>query len=203
MLPELTFTAYTDLALARLYELEQKTGLTGTGIDVAKLMKDLAGDVPPGWPWDAATHIVEQGFGHDFRAQGSPQTALTPSGRIYVERAHGVIADYRSSPQIVLVTGNGNQVAIGHGQHVAQDSHVYGLAMADILDLLDELDERIRHDPTLADQARAEALADVDVIRNQAGRENPSLAVITAVLTSLASIDGIADLVGKLQGAFT
>ena len=46
---------------------------------------------------------------------------LSAQGRLRVEREQsGVYRDYRRQEQIVLVFGDGNQVAVGHGQTVTQ-----------------------------------------------------------------------------------
>ena len=103
--------------LARLYERELSGAGAQYSVNVGELMGDLTDVVPPNWPWEAVTWIVEQGYGMDFRTSGgNAETILKPEGRLYVERAEGLIADYRSSPQIVVTVGDGNRIAVGHGQ---------------------------------------------------------------------------------------
>lgn len=88
----MTFTAYCDLALDRLYERDLTTP-SNEAVDLRFLMADFEERVPANWPWEAATWIVEEGYGHDFRGMGgSAQTLLKPAGRRYVEIARETAA---------------------------------------------------------------------------------------------------------------
>jgi hypothetical protein len=74
---QLTFTAYTDLVLARLYEAEQRYG-PSRPIDAYELMADITDQgVEREWAWDAAKWIIDHGLGHDFLTMGSATTKLT------------------------------------------------------------------------------------------------------------------------------
>src|SRR6266511_4090988 len=119
---ELNFTRFTDLVLARMYEAEKDAGPMAV-LDVDHLMEDFAPAVSEEWSWQAVKYLDEEGLVESFlTAQGPAHAALTPRGRIFVEREEGtgIIGEYRRSPQLIVVTGDGTQVAVGHGQKVIQ-----------------------------------------------------------------------------------
>ena len=156
MAEKLTFTAYTDLALARLYEAEERDGSSQV-IDLYDLMADITDQgIDREWAYQAAQWIVAHGYGHDFLTNGSATTQLTGDGRMYVEAGTGIISDYQQSPQIVVVSGDGNQVAVGHGQTVNQRGE---FSQEEITELLDQAETVLQADATLSDTDRDDALA--------------------------------------------
>jgi hypothetical protein len=198
----LTFTRYTDLVLARLYEAENRVG-PNQMVDVRELMSDLGSVVPSDWAWDAAKYIVDHGLGHNFLTMGSATTALTPDGRVFVEaeRGTGIIGEYRSANQIAVVTGDGNQVAIGHGQQVVQ-TLTGDFSKEEVVELLDEAEARLASDNRLDEDARADALTDLRALRGQAEKKNPSREALRALAAGLAGVDSLADIVEKLHALF-
>src|SRR6266536_3039923 len=66
-----------------------------------------------------------------------------------------------------LVMGDGNQVAVGHGQTETQSG---GFEKDEVLEIVDEAETRLRQADLTADE-REEALADLATIRTQAGEE--------------------------------
>jgi hypothetical protein len=198
----LTFTAYTELVLARLYEAHLREPARQY-FNVDELMSDLAGSVPDGWAWDAAQYLVDHDLGHDFISSGTPDTALTPTGRVFVEseQGTGIIGEYQRAGQVIVVTGDGNQVAVGHGQQVVQI--VQGdLSKEEAIELLGQAEARLAEDQTLSDDERADALADVHAIRTQLEKNAPNREALKALVTGLAGVASIADIVAKLSGAF-
>jgi hypothetical protein len=193
---ELTFTRFTELMLARTYEAEKASG-ANMMFSVHELMDDIAQQVDDQWPWQAAQYLSDAGLVEAAIGLGNAQVALTPQGRVFVEAEEtDVIRDYRHSGQLVFVLGDGNQVAVGHGQTVEQASGSFSKEEA--LELLDEADERLESS-SLSDAERSETLADVDTVRKQLQKQNPNRAVIRAVLPALRAVDTIADLADKLH----
>jgi hypothetical protein len=206
MTETLTFTAYCDLVLARLYEAEREAERnpgTPAVINVDDLMADITEQgVPEGWAWDAAAWIINQGFGHDYLTDQTATTALTPDGRIYVEaeRGTGIIGRYHQGSQFVVVTGDGNQVAVGHGQTVTQA--IQGdLSKEEISDLLDEAETALQADTTLTNTDRQDALADVTSMRTQIAKAAPNRQALTALAAGLASVASLADTADKIHQA--
>jgi len=204
MAERLTFTRYTDLVLARLYEAEERA-VAGRQqvLDVAEVMSDLADVVPEDWAWDAAKYIVDQGLGHDFLAMGSATTALTPAGRVFVEneRGTGIIGEYRRSDQLVVVLGDANQVAVGHGQQVMQIAQG-DLSKEEVVELVGQAEARVADDQSLSDDESADALADLQAVRAQLEKKTPNREALKALVAGLAGVASIADIVAKLSGAF-
>jgi hypothetical protein len=202
-MPErLTFTRFTELALARLYEAEEREG-PNHPVDLRDLMSDLEGEVPNDWPWDAAKYLVEQGLGQDFLTMQAAQTALTPEGRVFVEREEGtgIIGEYRHSDQVVVVLGDANQVAVGHGQQVVQAARG-DLSKEEATELLEEAKGRVAADEALDTESRADVLADLEAARMQINKTHPNREALQVLLAGLGGLASIADIVEKLRLAF-
>ena len=191
----LTFAKYCELVVARLYEIEQDGNAPQA--DVVELMSDLEGAVPDAWPWEAAGHLVDTGLAHDFRSLGSPEIALNARGRLLAESGAGVIGNYQKSPQIVFTVGDGNQIAVGHGQHVTQT--IEGdFSKEDVAELLDQAETTLQTDTTLSDPERDDALADVASMRAQIAKSAPNRHVLATLATGLGSIASLTDIADKL-----
>jgi hypothetical protein len=118
----------------------------------------------PGKQWTTSREgLVEAALA----MQGNASAALTPEGRLYVEdeQGSGLIGEYRRQDQVVVVVGDGNQVAVGHGQTVKQGG---SFSKEEALDVLDEAEARLR-DADLSEEARQDALADLDTVKTQSG----------------------------------
>jgi hypothetical protein len=198
MAKKLTFTAYTDLALARLYEAEGRDGSSRV-IDLYNLMADITDQgIDREWAYQAAQWIVDHGYGHDFLTMGSATTQLTGDGRMYVEAGTGIISDYQQSPQIVVVSGDGNQVAVGHGQTVTQSG---SFEKEEISELLDRAEAALAADETLTESEREDAFTDVKAMRAQIAKATPNRQVLTALATGLGSVASLVDIADKLHHA--
>jgi len=196
MTEKLTFTAYTDLVLARLYEMEQNGERPLA--NVVELMADLADVAPTEWPWEAAMHLVKTGLVHDFLSMGSPDVEINANGRLRAEAGAGIIGDYQRSPQLVLVYGDANQVAVGHGQTVAQT--VLGdFSKEEVRELLDEAEATLEADTTLTGADRQGALTDVAAMRGQLAKENPNRAALSALAAGLPTLASLADIAEKIR----
>jgi hypothetical protein len=200
MADKLTFTAYTDLLLARLYEAEQRNSSVQP-FDAYELMADITEQgVPREWAWEAAKWIADHGLGHDFLTMGSADTRLTAEGRMYVEaeRGTGVISQYHEAPQFVLVYGDSNQVSVGHGQTVTQT--ISGdFSKEEVSELLDQAEAALEADTALTDTDRDDALADVASMRAQIAKAAPNRQVLTALATGLGSVASLVDIADKLH----
>lgn len=198
---KLTFTKYWELALARLYETEQRDGVSRP-LDVRELMAEFEGVVPDGWAWEAANEMVRQGLGEDFLSMQTAQTQLTAQGRMFVEseRGTGIIGKYFSGLQIVVVTGDGNQVAVGHGQKVEQT--VGSFSKEEVDELLDQAEERLAEDEALSDEERNDVLGDIAAMRAQVGKSKPNRDVLVALASTLGGIASLADIAEKLHAIF-
>jgi hypothetical protein len=195
MAQQLTFSRFADLLLARTYEHEQREGAM-RHFDTRDLMSDLVGIVEDAWMWQAVEFLARQGLLDALTSdQGGARVNLTPEGRVFVEQEQSpTIRDYRNSAQIVVVTGDGNQVAVGHGQTVQQSGT---FEKEEALELLDELEERLQASD-LPGPERADALADVETIRTQMKKEKPNLAVIKMTVAALSAIGAVADIAERI-----
>jgi hypothetical protein len=206
MAQELTFTRFAELMLARTYEREKrnrpKTGgpkMVGPTVFIAasEVMADVAPHVPDHWFWEAAQYLDEQGLVNaSIMDSGDAFLKMTGRGRVFVEQEEGtgVIREYRKQDQFVVVLGDGNQVAVGHGQTVQQRG---SFSAEEAVELLDQADQRLQASD-LPEVERADALADVETIRTQVKKEKPNVAVIRTTLAALGAIDVVADLAEKL-----
>jgi hypothetical protein len=202
-MPErLTFTRFTELTLARLYEAEERKG-SNRPVNLRDLMSDLEGVVPSDWPWDAAKYLIDHGLGLDFLTSGGAFTALTPEGRVFVEseQGSGIIGEYRHSDQVVVVVGDANQVAVGHGQQVVQAARG-DLSKEEATELLEEAKGRIAADEALDTERRADVIADLEAARMQVNKTHPNRQAVQALLAGLGGLASIADIVEKLRSAF-
>jgi hypothetical protein len=196
MAQRLTFTAYWNLVLARLYEKEQNGEQPRA--NVAELMADLHGIAPDGWAWEAAMHLVKSGLAHNFLSFGNPEVELNAQGRLRAEAGQGIIGDYQRSPQIVLVHGDGNQVAVGHGQTVTQT--IQGdFSKEEVGELLDQAEAVLEADATLTDGDRQGARSDVAAMRAQLAKENPNRAALRALAAGLPTVAALADIGDKIR----
>jgi hypothetical protein len=200
MAEELTFTKFAELVLARTAEWEKQHGSSNL-FPVRELMADLVPSVDEHWPWQAADVLQKRGlvkaiipFG------GDAQVMLTPEGRIFVEQEQtALIRDYRNSPQVVVTVGDGNQVAVGHGQTVQQSG---SFSAEEAIELLDEAEERLRASD-LPDGVRDDALADVETAKAQLKKEKPNLAIVKTTVEALRGVNAVADLADRLYGLLT
>jgi hypothetical protein len=200
MAEELTFTKFAELVLARTAEWEKEHG-SAIFFPVRDLMADLVPNVDQHWPWQAADVLQKRGLVQAIIPfGGDAQVMLTPEGRIFVEQEQtAVIRDYRNSPQIVVVTGDGNQIAVGHGQAVQQRG---AFSAEEAIELLDEAEERLRASD-LPDGVRDDALADVETAKAQLKKEKPNLAIVKTTVEALRGVNAVADLADRLHGLLT
>lgn len=196
MAPTLTFTKYCELVVARLYEIEQEGNVPMA--EVRELMADLDGLVPAEWPREAAQHLVESGLALDFMAQGSWEVQLNARGRLLAESGAGIIGTYQQSPQVVFTLGDGNQVSVGHGQHVTQTIHG-DLAKEEVTDLLDQAEATLQADTTLSAAERDDALTDVNSMRAQVAKRTPNRVALRALAAGLPTIAALADIADELR----
>jgi hypothetical protein len=198
---ELTFTRFTDLLLARTYEREQRDG-SAIFFPVSELMKDLTPYVDSAWLWQSAQFLEGRNLVQAvLPTSGNAQVFLTAEGRLFVEdeRGTGLIGQYRQQDQVVLVIGDGNQVAVGHGQTVRQSGE---FSKEEALELVGEAERRL-HDADLPAEERDEALADLETVKTQLTKKNPNLAAVKAIVSGLRDVKVIADLADTLHGLFT
>jgi hypothetical protein len=198
---ELTFARFTDLLLARTYEREKRDG-PAIFFPVSELIGDLVPHVDPVWLWQSAQLLESRNLVQAaIPLSGDAQVFLTAEGRLFVEdeQGTGVIGRYRQQDQVVLVIGDGNQVAVGHGQTVRQSGE---FSKEEALELVGEAERRL-HDADLPAEEREEALADLDTVKTQLKKRNPNLAAVKAVVSGLRDVKVIADLADTLHGLLT
>jgi hypothetical protein len=193
----MNFTRFAELVLTRLYDAAKGRRGNSEFIPVEELVPDVLPHVDPEWQWQVAQHLAQQGLALAAR----DDLVITPAGRVYVEREQGsgLIREYRRQEQIVIVLGDGNQVAVGHGQTVHQ-AGTY--SKEEILETISEAEARVVSSD-LPEQEKLEALADLSTIKAQMGKANPNSKAIEAVLPALQSISVISDLAEKLHRLLT
>jgi hypothetical protein len=93
-------------------------------------------------------------------------------------------ADPERVAQLVVIHGDGNQVAVGHGQTVTQT--IQGdFSKEEVSELLDQAETALQADTTLTDTERDDALADVASMRAQLGKAIPNRAALRALAAGL------------------
>jgi hypothetical protein len=197
MAEKLTFTEFADLVLARTAEAEKEHGAS-VFFSIHDLMANLVDHVDEQWPWQAAKHLENEGLVNAAITMGGhAEVVLTPRGRIFVEEKQSkIIRDYRNSPQIVVTIGDGNQVAVGHGQVVMQSG---SFSSEEVTELLDEAEERLRASE-VPQAHRDDLLADVESAKAQLMKQRPSVAVLKTTVEALRGVNTVADLAEKLDG---
>jgi hypothetical protein len=121
-------------------------------------------------------------------------------GRLFVEGGGGtgVIREYRDHPSnFVFVSGSGHQVAVGVGGDVTQTA-VPAAIPEDVWRLLEQIETGVADDPSLRDDDRADALADVRMVRLQLERPKPNRRAAVALLDPLAKLATVGAFVAKL-----
>jgi hypothetical protein len=198
---DLTFTRFTELLLARTHERERRDG-PDIFFPVEELMADLVPYVDSGWLWQSAKYLEDKNLVRaSIRFGPTAQVHLTPQGRIFVEneQGSGLISTYRQQDQVVVVVGDGNQVAVGHGQTVWQSGE---FSKEEVLELVDEAENRLRGAELPSDE-RGDALADLQTVKTQLGKKNPDFSAVRSVLSGLRNVNVIADLVERIHGLLT
>jgi hypothetical protein len=127
-----------------------------------------------------------------------PQVGLTAEGRLRAEGGEGIIGDYQRGAQIVVIDGDGNQVAVGHGQTVTQ-TDLGPVQKEEIVWLLDQADAALKGDTTLADTDRLDALADIDSMRTQLAKETPNRPALSALAAGLPAVGSVAEIAEEIR----
>jgi hypothetical protein len=110
----------------------------------------------------------------------------------------GSSANYQRSPQLVLVYGDANQVAVGHGQTVTQT--ISGdFSKEEVGELLDQAEAILQTVTTLTDTERQDGLADVASMRSQLTKATPNRRALAALAAGLPTVAALADIADKLQ----
>lgn len=163
--------------------------------DVGQLAGELREPVDPHWPQQAADALVQDGLAEDARLDQVSGAAITGRGRLYVgEREHKttILEDYRSHPaNFVIVSGSGNQVAVGNSGNVSQVS-LSPESRDQAVAIIGHTRDAVAQDVSIDEATRVDALTDIDAIEGQLHRDTVNRAVITALLSNLGSIASVA-----------
>lgn len=201
----MTFSEFIELILARLYDLERDAA-DGALFDVNAIARELKSSVPTHWIFDAGKVLESRGWAQvAFTFGGGCHARLTGEGRLYVEeeRGTGIIHRYRQAPtQFVTVSGTGNQVVIGDTAGAISPRTSIEIERAPALELLQQLRETLRQDPSLSASEREDRLGDADAIEQQVRRREPNRAAVAALLEPLSRIGSISGLVADLIRLF-
>jgi hypothetical protein len=192
---ETGFSQFVDLLLVGLHDAEP--GSTGRLIDLYAIADQLRTTVPPDWVVDAAKVMQSRGLALVSINSRGCYARLTGEGRLYVEqrKGTGIIDQYRQDPhqfvQHVHVSGSSNNVVVGAGMSDVQQDATGGQENARILEVLRDMERRVKADATLGDAERDDALSDVESVRTQLRKGKPNRTVLAALLDSLGRIASI------------
>jgi hypothetical protein len=141
--------------------------------------------------------LVRQGYAEDMRISGCVMAQLTAEG----------LARYENGGEVVLGRGNvtvdnsttfhgpvsGSNIAI-HSRDVSQSQ-----VNSRVEDLLDQIVETLRHDSSLSEGAREDALSDTDSLRREVAQERPRQSRVREFLGGLGNISSITSLFIQLR----
>jgi hypothetical protein len=200
--PTYKFTEFVDLLLVKLYDLDQTQGSDGF-FDLDALAKQIKGDVPTGWVFDAAKVLDTRALADCMITFGGAHAKISGEGRLYVEEGRGITKSAQEAPDsyYVNVNGSDNQIVVGHSQ---SDIRQNGGAADEspVAKLVDEMAKRIEADSTLAPSAREEALTYTKLVLHEVKKPEPNRSLIAAVLEPLSKIASIAGSVASLIKLF-
>jgi hypothetical protein len=199
----LTFSQFIDLLLARLYDA-QRADPDGM-VDLNELAADLRESVPDDWVVDAAKVMQAQGLADCMISYGACRARLTGMGMLFVEQdgGSGVIRQYHQGPaqffQHVHVSGAGShQVVVGNHQNNVTQTSTAQRERPQVFHLIDQIQERIANDSTLAPDEREEIGSDIESVRQQMKKRVPNLSAVAAILEPMGRIASVAGQVAML-----
>lgn len=209
---KLTFDDFLDLVLSGLYELDESApGELFDVNEIAAAVRAIGETIPENWPSDAVKLLDDEGWIIGLRAFGGvAEGRLTGAGRLEVERRRAAALQkperaergLASSSTVLIISGSGNQVAVGVEGSVVQTAlsqDVRNEALARV----SELDATIRRDEALTRLEREELLADVSSVRHQLEKQKPNTNAAVALLEPLANVASISNSVASLIGLLT
>lgn len=198
-------TELAELLLAKLYELGEADGYTGT-----HSLTDIAaefGVTEPGKVVNAAKILHDRGLIlASFILSGPDAFArINSEGTLFVERGGqtGIIRRYQSDPaefdisidQSTHFHGSVSQSNIAtHSAHVTQSTNL----PEDLSNLLSQTISALHADKSLREAERNELISDVELLRTELARSHPRDSIVKAVISTLGSVASIGNFVIQL-----
>lgn len=188
--PSYRFTDFVDLLLVALFDHSDE------GDDyqnLESLAATIKGDVPQDWVFDAAKVLQSRGLADCIFTFGGTHAKITGPGRIYVDSKQGFAKeaiDKHATYYNVTVTGPNSQVVTG--QTVSNVSQTITQPISPAQRLLNEIEQKIQQDATLAEPTKLEATTYTKLLRFEVTKPEPNRTLIATILESLGKIASIA-----------
>jgi hypothetical protein len=188
--PPYRFTDFVDLLLVALYDQsDDEKGFQ----NLEALAATIKGDVPHDWVFDAAKVLQTRGLADCIFTFGGTHAKITGQGRLYVERGEGFTKEAKNQGAAyynVTVSGSGNQIVTGQGASGVSQTVTQPISPAQRL--LDEMEQKIQNDNTLAGPTKLEAATYTKLLRFEVTKQEPNRTLIATLLESLSKIASIA-----------
>ncbi len=199
---KLTFSRFIDLLLAAVYEADAEAD--GDYIDLNAIARQIKDPFPETWVIDAAKVLQSRGLLDCVFTFGSVHARLTGEGRLFIEedRGTGIIREYKQNPerfiQNVSISGSNNRVMLGQARGDVTQEQQLEQERRPAFALVDEIKRKVTSDPSLSDREKEELVGDVESIRVQLLKREPSLPVLSALLAPLSKLTSIGSNVASL-----
>lgn len=194
------FSEATELLLAAIYESDKKN--PGAQLDAGALGKTLAvGDDTV--IKDAVWALDERGLVAAIFAAGSPQCAITPEGREFVEKggSTAIIRKYQENPaEFVKAVPPPPALAAAAAPAPVQPppppaataQPAKPLDHAQVDEKLTAMRRLLQRDLNLSEPEKIDAICDVDTLKAHFGRQKPERFLAEPLLARLGKIESVA-----------
>jgi hypothetical protein len=196
--PTYKFSQFVDLLLVKLYRAD------GTHndqfLDLEALAKEIKGDVPPSWIFDAGKVLQTRALADCIFSYGGTQAKISGEGRLYVEEERGFTKDAQNTPSnfYINITGDHSQVVAGNNPNQVTQSTTIDRGQSTLTKLLDDATKVLQLDRNVTEETRTEAMTYLEVIRQQLRKSEPNRSILAAVIEPLSKITAIAGQIATL-----
>ena len=203
----MTTQEVAELFLAHLYELAEEAPHPNFLFSVNDFAPKL-GITDKGELQKAIEYLENKGFLilASFDMYGGISAGITAEGNIFVESGGetGMIEKYRKSPKTPIRTPSEpspliDRERIGVANEAERDSF---FAQRAVEAILEDIEDAIQKDDTVASEARKDLLSDLATLKIQMERNVTNMQIINAVLSNLSTIPSIAPLITGLNRIF-
>jgi hypothetical protein len=196
-----------ELLLVKLYELANENDFSKMWI-LDSIAAEFGADADIELLRGIATSLNDRGLIRRIVNGRQIIACITSEGAMFVERggATGIVAQYQSNPERFTVHVDQSTRIYGNVHHSNIASHSTSSrqtikASPEAADLLSSVRAAIERDDSLSAERKAEAWADVELVRTELERSSPREEILWSALGTLGDISSIASLVGQLGAA--
>lgn len=200
-------TELAELLLVKLYELANERDFSQMWV-LGSIAAEFGADADIERLRGIATSLNDRGLIRRIVNGRQIIACITAEGAMFVERGGdtGIVAQYRTNPEKFTLNLDQSTRIYGsvHNSNIAShssSSHLTITASVEALALLANLREAIEHDGSLSPERRAEAWADIELVRTELGRSSPREQILRSALGTLGDISSITSLAGQLAAA--